>query len=644
MNILYLEDEKLDFELAKASLAGLDCDCTYSLVDSESAYSQALENNSYSLILADFQLPSFDGHRALEIAKEKSPNTPFIFVSGKMGEQFAVEAMRWGADDYVLKQHLHNLSPAVKRALDRAAEHNKRLDAEKKLAASEKRFQDLFDNAPDMYFSIDPQGIVLSVNLLALQVLGYKEEEIVGQSVLKVVWSDDVSAVKKQLESVSDSEGPYSEIEFRKVRKDGSIIWVHERIRFFKLSEQAEPELRVICRDITAQKQVEQEKEELEGQLRHALKMEAVGTLAGGIAHDFNNILAVVLGYADMARDDIPEWSSARHMLDKVINAATRATDLVKHILAFSRKTDPKRISVNIHLMVREVLELLRATTPTSIEIKQEISSDCGRVLADASQLQQVMFNLCANAILSMEEKGGILGVSLSNVELSEDDLRKKPDLTPGTFVKISVADTGAGIDPQIIDRIFDPYFTTRDIGKGSGLGLSVVHGIVESHEGMIAVESELDKGTSFNIYLPQTEYHEEPVETRDASLPLGNERILVVDDEENIADLTKRIFERLGYQVVAKVSSVEALEYFKAQPEAIDLVVTDQTMPKMSGVQLAKEMMKIREDIPIVLCSGHSASVDEDIALGLGIKAFVMKPASKEKLATTVRQALDDK
>ena len=393
----------------------------------------------------------------------------------------------------------------------------------------------------------------------------------------------------------------------------------------------------LVFRDIT-----EQSKMEIE--LQHAHKLEAIGTLAGGIAHDFNNILAAVLGYADMAMDDIPKHSPARYQIDQVLKAGNRAKDLVKHILSFSRKESQVRVPLEVSKILQEALKFLRATIPTTIEIKESHDIENGIILADATQLHQVIVNLCTNAAHAMEEQGGILGITLSSQDFSENELKKEPSLKPGPYVRLCVSDTGTGIDQRYLDKIFDPYFTTKEVGKGSGMGLAVVVGIVKSHDGMITVDSKLGEGTTFNVYFPRIEeqIHEEVEVT--ATLPGGNEKILVVDDEESIVYMTKRRLELLGYQVTTKTSSIDALELFRSQPDQFDLVITDQTMPGLTGEQLAKELLSIRPGFPIILCTGYSSKIDAEKADFVGIRDFIMKPVERSELANTVRRILDRK
>ena len=371
--------------------------------------------------------------------------------------------------------------------------------------------------------------------------------------------------------------------------------------------------------------------------------MEAIGTLAGGIAHDFNNILSSVLGYTELALDDAEEGTRLRTNLKTVLSAGERARDLVQQILAFSRQSEKTFGPIQVKLITKEALKLLRAILPTTIEIRQDIQSD-SMVLGDPTQIHQILLNLCTNADHAMREKGGILEVTLVDVELDSLFTAKHPDIKPGTHLRLMVRDTGRGIPPLILDRIFDPFFTTKDKSEGTGMGLSVVHGIVKAHGGAITVQSEPGKGAIFNVFLPvieKTIVREAPIEK---SIPTGTERVLVVDDEEALVNTHRQMLEGLGYEVVTRTSSIEALELFKARPDRFDLVITDMTMPNLTGSELALKLAKIRPDIPIILCTGFSHEITAEKSKEMGIKEFLLKPILREVMAETVRRVLDEK
>ena len=381
----------------------------------------------------------------------------------------------------------------------------------------------------------------------------------------------------------------------------------------------------------------------LETQLQQAQKMEAIGTLAGGIAHDFNNILGGIMGYAELAKMKAPEESKVIADLDNLIKSSKRAAALIKQILTISRRHKQEQRPVQVRYIVNEALKLLKATLPTTIEIRENLAKDAGVVNADPTQMHQVIMNLATNAGHAMQEDGGALEVSLANVELDDLSASKHLDLTAGSYLRLTVSDTGHGITSEIMERIFDPYYTTKDTGEGTGLGLSVAQGIIKAHGGTITVYSEPGNGTTFHVYLPiiLEEEREEKEESKEP-LPTGSERILFIDDEQALIEIGSQMLEQLGYEVVSKQSSIEALELFRAEPDRFDLVITDMTMPHMTGDKLARELMKIRSDIPVILCTGHSRLVSEEKVNEMGIKAFVMKPLVMRNLAETVRSVLD--
>ncbi|MCD4719289.1 MAG: response regulator [Desulfobacula sp.] len=398
------------------------------------------------------------------------------------------------------------------------------------------------------------------------------------------------------------------------------------------------------ARDITKEKEINKKKLKLESQLRQAQKMEAIGTLAGGIAHDFNNILFPVFGYLEMMMADVPEDNPLFDDLTMVLNGAKRARDLVKQIVMFSRQTEHEKKPLKVQLIIREVLKLTHSSLPTTIDIRQDISDECGLVIADPTQIHQIAMNLITNAYHAMEKTGGNLTIKLKEIELTLGDL-KDPAMVPGTHVCLTIADTGPGMDQSVIARIFDPYFTTKENGKGTGMGLAIVHGIVKSHGGHISVYSEPGKGTEFKVCLPVIKLRKTIQRIEPDLLPIqkGNERVLLVDDEDIIVQVERKMLERLGYQVTVRASSIDALEAFRANPDNFDFVITDMTMPNMSGDRLAVELNKIRPGIPILLCTGFSETMSEEKAAFIGIKGVLLKPVTMKNFADKIREMLDN-
>lgn len=415
------------------------------------------------------------------------------------------------------------------------------------------------------------------------------------------------------------------------INYDRAIKWVDGRLVRLQ-----------IATDITRIKDLEKESLRIQAQLQQAQKMEAIGTLAGGIAHDFNNILSAVIGYTEIVLGDVAESTSQHQNLQEVLRAGNRARDLVNQILMFSRQTEKELKPVQINRIVNETLKLLRASLPTTIRIEPKLRSNSA-VLADPTQIHQVMMNLCANAAHAMREMGGLLKIELSDTDLDSSFVEQHPYLSAGAYIKLRVSDSGHGMENQIADRIFDPFFTTKERGEGTGMGLAVVLGIVKSHGGTITVESTVDEGSRFDVFLPVIEHDADSEIRPKVIMPTGTEHILLVDDEKALVELGLQILERLGYEVTTRTSSVEALELFTVQPDKFDLVITDMTMPNMTGDELAAKMMEIRSDIPVILCTGYSERISKDKAHGIGIKEFVLKPIIMSDMALTVRKVLDE-
>ena len=387
----------------------------------------------------------------------------------------------------------------------------------------------------------------------------------------------------------------------------------------------------------------------LQEQLIQAQKMEALGTLAGGIAHDFNNILAAVMGYTELTLLSLPEKSHLADQLNHVLKASLRARELVEQILTFSRQTSQDFLPqpIQIGLIIEEALKLIKSTFPSTIQLKQNIAS-IGKVVIDPSQMHQIIMNLCTNAKHAMQQNGGTLTVALTdvNIEAQAEILDRHPDLRPGPYVRLAIKDTGHGMAPEVSKRIFEPYFTTKEKDVGTGLGLAMVHGITKNCGGTVSLLSEVGKGTAFYVYLPRTDLDQALKETAEStavrSAPTGSERILFVDDEPELVDLGREMLTHLGYQVITKPNGTEALMIFREKPHHFDAVVTDMTMPKMTGEILARELINIRPEIPIILCTGFNEQINEKKAKAIGIKAYLMKPLTLNLLARTVRAVLN--
>jgi len=493
--------------------------------------------------------------------------------------------------------------------------------------------------ANEGFFLADENGAIRFVNDGACRRLGYSREELLSMRVFDI---DPVESAEKWPEFWQYlMEHGSRTIETVHRAKNGTEFPVEVSI-----SSVAYNGISYVCglsRDITERIRAEDEKSKLESQLRQSQKMEAIGTLAGGIAHDFNNILAVIMGYAELTLYETPETDPRRNKLGEIIKASNRAKDLVRQILDFSRKAERTKKPLLIAPFLKETLKMVRASIPSTIVIEEKISAVDSTVLGDQSQLHQVIINLCTNAFHAMEEQGGTLSITLDSLQLGREEAAGIGG-AEGRFVRLIVADSGCGMSPALQSRIFEPYFTTKGVGKGSGMGLAVVHGILRSHGGLMRLTSQEGKGSSFEVFLPAIEQPVmEKVEEEGSFCPPGTERILAVDDEPAITETVKQWLGRLGYTVTTSNNSVEALAMVRENPSGFDLIITDQSMPFMPGSELAKEILAIRPDLPIILCTGYSAILTKDKAREIGIKSYAYKPLQGNELARLVRQVLDE-
>jgi PAS domain S-box-containing protein len=481
----------------------------------------------------------------------------------------------------------------------------------------------------------DIKGRIQYVNPAFEAMTGYKRLEVFGKNpcFLKSGKQDD-AFYKNLWETITN--GNVWTGRFINKKKDGSLIQEDATISPIRDDTRTIIGFAAIKRDVTDEVQ-------REAQQRQAQKMEAIGALAGGIAHDFNNILQAISGFADLAMDDIPIEHPVRNALEQISGAASRATELVAQILTFSRQKEQERKPMRVQSVVKEAVALLRGSLPSTIEIIAEVQKDCPPVLADATQVHQVIMNLCTNAYHAMRDTGGVLKVQLRSMKFEEEDIAGHIDLHTGPYVELTVSDTGHGMDRMTMDRIFEPFFTTKRMGEGTGMGLATVHGIVTSHGGAIRVYSELGHGAVFRVYIPAHLVETaEALSVTDNPLPRGTERVLVVDDESSVAILLRRMLEGLGYAVQVFNDSQQALELFRESPGLFDIVVTDLTMPRLTGLRLAEAIHETRPEMPIVLCSGFADSVNPETNDLKDIAVFLQKPLQRRDLALAVRKAFE--
>ncbi len=519
-----------------------------------------------------------------------------------------------------------------------------RVLAQKEQADNEQKFRALFEHVTDYALILqmrDNELIIVDMNEAACEFHGYTRSELLGQPMSLL----DAGILERgtRQEVMDIIKGGTSSFEVEHRRKDGSRFPIEVVICGVEIS--GESFLFSVERDLTQRKETESQRLDLEKQLRQKYKMEAVGLMAGGIAHNFNNNLAIIIGNLELARIKLAEHIKGLPHLDYAITAAQRAGDLVRQIMAFSRQEVEIRSTVNIVKIVLETVKLLRSTVPSTIDIRMEAPSDDNEmiILASANRIQEALLNLCSNSVHAMDEKG-ILTIVVEEVTLTENDLPLTGSQQAGTYFLLSVQDTGCGIPEDIRDKIFDPFFTTKEVGQGTGIGLATVQGIVEQHGGLIKIESSLGQGSRFNLYFPKSTQEGRSEIGQEEFLGGGDERILIVDDDETLARTLTMMLATFGYNVTTETDSQKALELISQDLDGYDLVLSDQTMPGMSGLELSHEILKLCPDMPIILCTGYSSKIAGDQAENFGLKAFLMKPIEIPLLLQTVRRILDAK
>ncbi len=507
-----------------------------------------------------------------------------------------------------------------------ALDITKRKNAERAMRESEEKYRSIMDSMDDAAYICSPDFRIEFMNPAMTRMVGYNA---VGEKCYATIFGFDKKCRNCFYDEVKQGNIIKKEIQNKKENK--TYYTSNSPVRH----PDGSTSMLTVFRDITEIRQ-------METRIQQAQKMEAIGTLAGGIAHDFNNILFPITGHAEILLTDVPEDSLLRDSINEIYAGAKRATELVKQILTFSRQESTELKIIKIQHIVREALKLIRSAIPTTIEIRQNIDNTCGTVKADPTQIHQIVMNLSTNASHAMEETGGILNVTLKEIEFEAvEDANFK--MKPGRYICLTIGDSGVGIPNDVVEKIFDPFFTTKKRGKGTGMGLSVVHGIVTGMGGDIKVYSRHGKGTEFRVYFPTEKKSFEEGEIKSKiPIPGGNECILLVDDEQSIIELEKQVLERLGYKVISRTSSIEALETFRSAPKNYDLVISDVAMPKLSGDKLASKMIDIRADIPILLCTGFSETITPEKAEEMGVRGFLMKPLIIKDLARTIRKVLD--
>ncbi len=503
------------------------------------------------------------------------------------------------------------------------------------LKKSEERFRSIYENAVEGIFQTTINGRLLDASPSLAGILGY---ETLNEFLSEVKNIRDQVHVRiedgLEIKRILEKDGGVSGYETRFRKKNGDVIWVSISAKIVGCEKWAEAYVQGFVVDIT-------ERKKMSAQLRQVQKMEALGALAGGVAHDFNNILGVITGYTELSLFEVSGEEKLYKNLNTILTACNRAKELVQQILTFARLRESEKKPIRLDIIVKESIKMLRASLPSTVQIETEFNCKNTHVPADPTQMHQVLMNLCTNAAHAMRD-GGVLKIQMDDTGPDFEDKQRFPELNTGDYVKLTVSDTGAGMDESVMERIFDPYFTTKGPGEGTGLGLSVVHGIVKHHEGVIHVASPPGEGARFSIFLPLVKSEEPPEqEETESEYDQGRGTIFVIDDEPFLLETAQQLLDRLGYRVITESDSLKALERFHAEPDLFDLVITDMTMPKMTGAELGKRIKEIRPDIPMILCTGFSEQINEKSALEIGFHKYLMKPVKFRELADIIRNML---
>jgi two-component system, cell cycle sensor histidine kinase and response regulator CckA len=637
LRLLIIEDSEDDALLIVRDLQRAGYAPSYERVDTDVAVRAALNRGPWDVILSDFKMPHFSGTDALKLLRERDQDTPFIFVSGTIGEDVAVEAMRAGAQDYVTKDNLRRLAPAIERELRDAAA---RRAGTRAVRASEAQLRAILYAALDAHITMNKAGTITSWNPQAEATFGWSEPDVLGKRLGDVIVpTTHREAHFRGLEQfLATGEGPIlnRRVEVTALRRDGDEFPVELAVTPIRVDD--DWSFSAFLRDITERKQLQQ-------QLIQSQKMEAVGRLAGGIAHDFNNLLTAIFGYADLLTEELPEGSAARKDVEEIRKASQRAASLTRQLLAFSRQQVLQPIVLSVNALVEDVEKMLRRLIGADIELRTALAPDAGNVRADPGQLEQVILNLAVNARDAMPT-GGKLTIETQNAELTEMYAQARQPVVPGTYVMLAVSDTGVGMDAKTQGRIFEPFFTTKEAGKGTGLGLATVYGIVKQSGGYIWTYSEPGHGATFKVYLPQVDA---PVEAA-ARAPehegtlAGTETVLLAEDDDLLRPLARGLLEKLGYTVLDAGTAAEALEIARTRGGPIHLLIADVVMPGESGRQLARRLAETRPDMLVLYTSGYT---DDAIVhhgmLEPGLN-YLQKPFTPAALARRVREVLDVK
>jgi PAS domain S-box-containing protein len=629
LRILHLEDDPHDRELVGGWLedAGFACEIKHTETAAEF---QAALGTAVDVIISDYKLPDFDGLSALALAREFLPDVPFILFSGTIGEEFAIESLKQGATDYVLKQRPQRLAPAIRHALEGAEERVKRKQAEIRLREQAA----LLDKAQDAIMVCDLEERITFWNGSAERIYGWPAPEAIGRNAGQLLSNGDSPKLREAIKAANERGEWLGEL--NQVRRDGTPVVVESRWTLVRDND-GQPQARLIINtDVT-------ERKKLEAQFLRAQRMESLGALAGGIAHDLNNVLAPILMSVELLGEEL-SGEDRKRMAVTVGACAQRGAEMVKQILSFARGVSGQAGVLQIKTLVVEMARLAKDTFPRSVRIHLKMAPELPPILGNATQLHQVLLNLCVNARDAMPE-GGQLELGAKRVVLAEHIMTGEAKPVSGNYVVISVSDTGYGMAPEVLARIFEPFFTTKSEGKGTGLGLSTVIGIARSHNGFVEVSSQVGKGTTFEVYIPVAPTDNLPeTEEKASTPPMGRgEQILLVDDEIAILQITRESLEGFNYRVLMAENGADAVAIYKRHKGEIRAVITDMMMPVMDGPTSIQALREIDPEIKVIGISGLGSEAALTKAGRLKVQSFLKKPYATASLLTTLRQVLDE-
>lgn len=634
LRVLLAEDDALDADQIIEELRRAGFEPAWERVDTEAAFSASLEPN-LDVVLSDYAMPTFSGARALAVLRERGLEIPFLILSGSIGEETGVDVMKLGASDYLLKDRLGRLGPAITQAMEKYRLRRERRQAVSELRESEERFRQLAESIQDVFWLVDlDEDRILYVSPAYEAIWGQPCAHLYAS---REAWLESIHPGDRERVRLAfltkQTTGLYDE-EYRIVRPDGAERWIRDRA--FPVVNPAGDIDRVagVARDITEQKIIQE-------QFLRGQRMECIGTLAGGIAHDLNNILAPIITALELLKLKFTDGES-RELLGLLGSSAQRGADMVRQVLSFARGVEGQRVELQVKHLIRDIEKLARDTFLKDIQVRTNTASDLWPVLGDPTQLHQVLLNLCVNARDAMPQ-GGVLTISAENLTLDAHYAGLHVDAKPGPYVLVRVMDTGLGMPPGIIGKIFDPFFTTKEVGKGTGLGLSTSLAIVKSHGGYLRVASELGIGTKFEIYLPaQREPLASVAADPTAALPRGHEElILVIDDEFAVRQITKQTLEAFGYRVILASSGIEAVTAFVSCGGEIAAVITDMNMPVMGGPATIQVLRKMNPKIRIIGTSGLSIEDPAALTASLGLEIFLPKPYTADVLLKALQRVL---